>query len=161
MDNTTNENNNLQVTEENNALSSVQSNIDDEINNLVERLYSGSTQSVEEDIKRLNYLQRIKSSLRLARVGDRYDDVLRVVIDRFDNEYPSFTNKELLDYAVQLQGIMENTRRAANDDIATMPILTQNNTQINIDTNTLDRASKERVVDVVKAILEDAKKGNN
>lgn len=141
------------------SLTTVQSNIDKEINEIVARLYDASTTSIEEDVKRLNYLQRIKSSLRLATVGERYDDVLRIVIDRFENDYPTFTNKELLEYAVQLQNIMDNTRKAANDDISTMPIFNQTNTQINIDTNSLDRASKERIVDVVKSILDDAKRG--
>lgn len=142
-------------------MTNLQTNIDNEIQQIVNRLYSGVAGPVEEDVRRLNYLQRIKSSLRLATVGEKYDDILRVVIDRFESDYPSFSNKELLEYAVQLQNIMENTRRAANDDISTMPIFTQNNTQINIDTNTLDRTSKERVVDVVRAILKDAQRGED
>lgn len=103
-------------------------------------------------------MQRVKNSLRYASLNEKYDDVMQVVLDRFNNDFPTFTNKELLEYATQIQQIMDSTRKSANDDLSSLPLLLQNNTQINITSNELDRASKERVADVVKAILKDAER---
>lgn len=155
-----NDSNNVVPSNNNLPITNLQHNIDTEIKEVTNRLYNNSGENVDGDLQRLNYLQKIKSSLRMATIGEKYDDILQVVVDRFENDYPSFSNRELLDYAVQLQGIMDNTRRATNDDILSMPSLIQNNTQINIDPNALDRASRERVVNVVKSILGEAKKGD-
>jgi len=115
---------------------------------------------MEDDLRRLNYLQRVKNSLRYASLNEQYDSVVRVVLDRFNNDFPTFTNRELLEYATQLQQIMDSTRKSANDDLSSLPLILQNNTQINIQSTELDRASKERVADVVRAILKDSAKEN-
>lgn len=141
------------VVAQDNPIQSVEKNIDDEINEIAQRLHAGGLVSMEEDLNRLSYLQKVKSALRYASLNEKYDDVMSTLFNRFNNEYPTFTNKELLDYATQIQQIIDNTRKAANDDMAQIPVLLQNNTQININPNELDRASKERVADVVKAIL--------
>ena len=136
-----------------------QKSIDEEIQTISDRLLAGSN-NMEDDLRRLNYLQRVKNSLRYASLNEQYDSVVRVVLDRFNNDFPTFTNRELLEYATQLQQIMDSTRKSANDDLSSLPLILQNNTQINIQSTELDRASKERVADVVRAILKDSAKEN-
>lgn len=136
-----------------------QKSIDEEIQAISDRLLAGSN-NMEDDLRRLNYLQRVKNSLRYASLNEQYDSVVRVVLDRFNNDFPTFTNRELLEYATQLQQIMDSTRKSANDDLSSLPLILQNNTQINIQSTELDRASKERVADVVRAILKDSAKEN-
>ena len=136
-----------------------QKSIDEEIQAISDRLLAGSN-NMEDDLRRLNYLQRVKNSLRYASLNEQYDSVVRVVLDRFNNDFPTFTNRELLEYATQLQQIMDSTKKSANDDLSSLPLILQNNTQINIQSTELDRASKERVADVVRAILKDSAKEN-
>ena len=144
--------NNEIVVQEEAPIQAVSKDIDIQIAELSDSLKSGTSTDIKQTLDRLNYLCKIKNSIRHAKLSESYDDVIRVLLDRFNNDYPTFTNKELLDYATQLQQIIETTRKACNDDISTIPIL-QTNTQININTQELDRASRERVADAVKAIL--------
>lgn len=150
------ENNDI-VVNDNLPIQQAEKSIDAEIKAISTRLTTGSD-TMEDDLRRLNYLQRVKNSLRYASLNEQYDGVMQVVLDRFNNDFPTFTNKELLEYATQIQQIMDSTRRSANDDLTSLPLILQNNTQINIASTELDRASKERVADVVKAILKDAER---
>lgn len=84
------------------------------------------------------------------------DKISSQMLERFEKNPNTFSNKDLLDYLNTIKNVRSNKIDADSIDI---PII-QNNTQINVKVETLSRESKERVIDSVNAILNRLKNNN-
>lgn len=84
------------------------------------------------------------------------DKISGQMLERFEKNPNTFSNKDLLDYLNTIKNVRSNKIDADSIDI---PII-QNNTQINVKVETLSRESKERVIDSVNAILNRLKNNN-
>lgn len=84
------------------------------------------------------------------------DKITSQMLERFEKNPNTFSNKDLLDYLNAIKSVRNNKIDADSIDV---PII-QNNTQINVKVSTLSRESKERVIDSVNAILNRLKLDN-
>lgn len=119
-------------------------------------------QILEEDdldkIKDLTTLFNVSNQkrnvMRIMKMNELLDTVTDKVMDRFEKNPHNFTNDELLRYMQATENSIERANKNLNMVEDTPAIqLTQNN-QVNINVeNNLDRESREKVLDVVKAIL--------
>ena len=84
------------------------------------------------------------------------DTVSDQMLERFQKRADEFSNNDLLNYMQVVQSAIDRTQKSL-DLISETPAIqlnTQNNLNINVIDGGLDRDSKERVSDAVKAILE-------
>lgn len=119
-------------------------------------------QILEEDdldkIKDLTTLFNVSNQkrnvMRIMKMNELLDTVTDKVMDRFEKNPHNFTNDELLRYMQATENSIERANKNLNMVEDTPAIqLTQNN-QVNINVeNNLDRESREKVLDAVKAIL--------
>ena len=110
-------------------------------------------------ISLFNVAQTKKSIVRASKYSDILDNISNEMLSRFDNNPSMFSNKDLLEWVDTLQKTLEKTGKETSDvsSITTPLIIQQNN--VNIETTPkLSQESKEKVLDVIKSILQ---KSNN
>lgn len=115
----------------------------------------------EDDIDKLKDLTTLfnvntqkRNVLRIMKMNELLDKVTDKVMERFEKTPHNFTNDDLLKYMQATENSIEKANKNLNMVEDTPAIqLTQNN-QVNINVeNNLDRESREKVLDAVKAIL--------
>lgn len=97
-----------------------------------------------------NVNQSKKNLVRVEMFSRLMDKISIQMMERFEKKPGEFSNKDLLDYLSAVRSAID--KNDINIDSMPVPII-QNNTQVNISVDTLDRNSKERVADAVKSIL--------
>ena len=97
-----------------------------------------------------NVNQSKKNLVRVEMFSRLMDKISIQMMERFEKKPGEFSNKDLLDYLSAVRSAID--KNDINIDNMPTPII-QNNTQVNISVDTLDRNSKERVADAVKSIL--------
>ena len=97
-----------------------------------------------------NVNQSKKNLVRVEMFSRLMDKISIQMMERFEKKPGEFSNKDLLDYLSAVRSAID--KNDINIDNISTPII-QNNTQVNISVDTLDRNSKERVADAVKSIL--------
>ena len=98
-----------------------------------------------------------RNVMRVIKKNGLLDKVTNQLVDRFEKRPDNFSNEELLRYMQVTESAIDRANKNLNLVEETPPIqlLQQNQVNINID-NGLDRESRERVLDFVKAALEKA-----
>lgn len=97
-----------------------------------------------------------KNAVRVAKLQNLLDAVNDNAIDRFTNHPDEFSNKEILDY----MRVVQEQITASTKEIQTIgetPMLTINNQKnevtVNVNSDSLTRESKNKVLDAVNALL--------
>lgn len=97
-----------------------------------------------------NINQSKKNLVRVEMFSRLMDKISIQMMERFEKKPGEFSNKDLLDYLSAVRSAID--KNDINVDNMSIPVI-QNNTQVNISVDVLDRNSKERVADAVKSIL--------
>lgn len=100
-----------------------------------------------------------KNIFRINKYNDLLDKVLDEASKRFTNASGEMSNKEVIDYMNAIQNQITNSKNVVESikDINALQVNKVNNTvnvNINNATSTLSRESKEKVIDVIKEILD-------
>lgn len=113
-----------------------------------------------EKVKDLTHLfnlnQRKKDVIRIMKLNNLLDMVSDQMIERFRQRSDNFSNQDLNSYMQVVQSAIDRTQKSLDNvaDVPSIQINTQNNNDVTINVNDgLDRDSKEKVADAIKAIL--------
>lgn len=107
-----------------------------------------------------NLNQNKKNILRIAEMNGLMDKVNEQAIKRFSERPDEISNKELLDYMNSVFNIIDKSQKNLKDvDIVPMIQINNQSTDVNISLD--DKDSKDRVLDVVKQLLELSKNKDN
>lgn len=100
-----------------------------------------------------NLLQAKKNALRMIKMGELVDLTTDQMAKRLTENPDNFSNTELVNYLNAIQGAMDKVSKGLGT-VDEMPViaLQQNNVTVNMDSQ-MDADSRERITDVVKAIL--------
>ena len=104
------------------------------------------------DIFNLN-IQK-KNVLRIGKLNEIQDAITQQIEDRVKNKADEFNNTDLLNYFKVIQETISKSNSI--EDIKNIPqsiSITNNELNLNIQQNTIDNDSRERVIDAVKFIL--------
>lgn len=104
-----------------------------------------------------NLTQVKKNVLRVLKLNGLLDKVSDEMVERFEAFPGAFTNVELLNYLQVVQNSIEKANKGVTQVDTTTPInMQQNNVTINM-VDGLDKDSRDRVLDAVRAILNNAR----
>lgn len=118
----------------------------------------------EQDVDKVKNLTNLfnlnaqkRNVMRVIKMNGLLDNVTDEIVRRFENKPDNFSNEELLKYMQVTENAIDRANKNLNLVEETPPIQYQQNNQVNINiVDTLDRDSKERVLEYVNSIL----KGN-
>ena len=127
------------------------SSLDEVSKSLVDQIVDEQDPDKLKNLVSLFNVNQSKKNLVRAEMFSRLMDKISMqMMERFEKKPGEFSNKDLLDYLSAVRSAID--KNDINVDNMPTPVI-QNNTQVNISVDTLDRNSKERVADVVKSIL--------
>ena len=113
-----------------------------------------------DEIKNLTKLFNInlvkKNMIRVSKESELLDLIIEQASSRFKKRPDEISNKDLLDYLNAIQTSVEKSNKVINSiDETPMIQITQNTNKVDINMNSpeLDRESREKVLNVVKYIL--------
>lgn len=100
-----------------------------------------------------------KSAVRILKMNNLLDKVTNEIIERFDNRSQTFTNDDLLKYMQAVENSIDKSSKTLGMVEDTPAIQYQQNNQVNIQVNEpgLNRDSRQKVLDAVNQILQQAK----
>ena len=100
-----------------------------------------------------------KSAVRILKMNNLLDKVTDEIIERFDNKSQTFTNDDLLKYMQAVENSIDKSSKTLGMVEDTPAIQYQQNNQVNIQVNEpgLNRDSRQKVLDAVNQILQQAK----
>jgi hypothetical protein len=109
-----------------------------------------------------NLNQAKKNVLRVMKLNGLLDTVSDKILDRFEKYPDNFSNADLLNYLQVTQNAIEKANKNLSLVDETPVIQLQQNNQVNVNIiDTLDRDSKARVLDTIKAILSNTQSQEN
>lgn len=142
----------------NKSLSQPGSLLDSASTDIINRIVGEQDSDKLKDLVDLfNANQSKKNIVRADIYSKLLDKISKEMLTRVSDGAPSFTNEELLDYLKATTVAME--KNSVNTDTINVPTI-QNNTQVNISVGELNRESREKVLDAVKAIMLKVDKGD-
>ena len=96
-----------------------------------------------------------RNVMRVIKMNDLLDKVTDQVITRFEKRPDNFSNDDLIKYMQVTENAIDRASKHLNLVEETPPIQLMQNNQVNINIGAnLDRESRQRVADVVRAFLE-------
>jgi hypothetical protein len=112
-------------------------------------------------LKDLTHLFKVhiakKNIIRLIKYYDMMDLVNEQTMQRLENRPDEISNKDLLTFMTTFLTTIEKTTQSLGtlDDTTSGLVINQQNNEVNINVGTqkLDRDSKERVVDAIKSLM--------
>jgi tRNA A37 threonylcarbamoyladenosine modification protein TsaB len=112
-------------------------------------------------LKDLTYLFKVhvakKNIIRLIKYYDMMDLVNDQTMQRLENRPDEISNKDLITFMTTFLTTIEKTTQSLGtlDDTTPGLVINQQNNEVNINVGTqkLDRDSKERVVDAIKSLM--------
>jgi len=123
---------------------------------LVEKIIAAdSKDELQAQFDLFNMNQAKKNALRILKLRSLLDKVEDQAIERFEKRPDQVSNRELLDYMQIVSSQIEKSQNVV-DSLQDKPMISavQNNTEVNINVSpTLNRESKEKVIDVIQALL--------
>jgi hypothetical protein len=128
---------------------------------ITDALNETSSEEMKKHIDRFNLELTKKNMLRMVMLNNVLDAAQEEVFTRLMNSSDDMSNKELLEVINTFQTSMEKTSKNMEKvDELPMIELRQQNVNINVD-NTLDRDSKNKVINVIKELLKNTARPNN
>ena len=111
---------------------------------------------VQDLVSLFNLNQAKKNVLRVLKLNSLLDKVSDTAIDRFNRRPGEFTNSDLLSYMQTVQNAIDRANKSLSlvDEAPAIQINQQVN---NINVETLDRDSRNKIRDAVNAILKKSK----
>lgn len=95
-----------------------------------------------------------RNVMRVIKMNNLLDKVTDQVIERFEKTPDNFSNEDLIKYMQVTENAIDRANKNLNLVEDTPPIQYQQNNQVNINiVDTLDRDSKERVLEYVNNVL--------
>jgi len=118
-------------------------------------------ESLKDLVNLFNLNQSKKNALRVAKLNELLDKIEDQAIERFDKSPGKMSNRDLLDYLKAVEESIDRSQKYV-DTVKDEPMIQINNqTNINVEAgSTFDRESRERVIEAVKALLENIQEGN-
>ena len=115
---------------------------------------------LERQFELFNVSQSKKNALRVIKLNKLLDKIEDQAVERFEKRPDQISNKELLEYMQVVSTQIDRSQKYI-DSLKDTPAIkeinqTKNEVNINIGTE-LGRDSKEKVIDVIQAILKQAK----
>ena len=105
-----------------------------------------------------NLSQSKKNLVRAMKLNELLDLINDQALERVKKYPDEFANKELLDYMQVVSGQLEKNQKSIS--LADVPLIQVNNQEVNISVNsnekTLNRESKEKIIETVKMLLKAA-----
>lgn len=120
----------------------------------------------EQDIDKVKDLTTLfnlnaqkRNVMRIIKMNGLLDKVTDQVIERFEKYPANFSNDDLIKYMQVTENAIDRANKNLNlvEETPAIQLMQNNQVNINID-NGLDRDSREKVLDAVKAILANAVK---
>lgn len=120
----------------------------------------------EQDIDKVKDLTALfnlnaqkRNVMRVIKMNGLLDKVTDQVIERFEKYPANFSNDDLIKYMQVTENAIDRANKNLNlvEETPAIQLMQNNQVNINID-NGLDRNSREKVLDAVKAILANATK---
>ena len=129
--------------------------IDSSTRQLAQQIINEEDIDTVKDLTHLfNLNQAKKNVLRVMKLNGLLDTVSDKILDRFEKYPDNFSNTDLLNYLQVTQNAIEKANKNLSLVDETPVIQLQQNNQVNVNIiDTLDRDSKARVLDTIKAIL--------
>ena len=123
----------------------------------------------EEDVDAVKDLTNLfnlnaqkRNVMRVIKMNDLLDKVTDQVIQRFEKTPANFSNEDLIKYMQVTENAIDRANKNLNLVEETPPIQLMQNNQVNINIdNGLDRESREKVLSIVEAILNETNNGDN
>lgn len=120
-------------------------------------------EELQHQLELFNINQSKKNALRIVKLSNLQNAVEDQAIERFEKRPDQVTNKELLDYITVISNQIDRAQKAVDlvKDAPAITVNTQNN-EVNINVGPqLDRDSKEKVMDVISALLKQVQKSSD
>ena len=108
---------------------------------------------LQDVINIFNLNMQKKNILRSSKLADLQDKVYKQMSERLENKADEFSNKDLLDY---FRTIQETISKSDNTlDKINIPAIQiqQNQLNVNVSSDELNRESRAKVLDVIQSIL--------
>ena len=123
----------------------------------------------EEDVDAVKDLTNLfnlnaqkRNVMRVIKMNDLLDKVTDQVIQRFEKTPANFSNEDLIKYMQVTENAIDRASKNLNLVEETPPIQLMQNNQVNINIdNGLDRESREKVLSIVEAILNETNNSDN
>lgn len=126
------------------------------INELENRiLKEDNPEELKNIINLFNLNIKKKDILRASKLNDLQDKTLDQISERIEKTPDLFSNKDLLDY----YKVIQETLNKSDTNVDNLPNIQINQNIVNM-TPTIDRESKERVIQAVKEILAKSAENN-
>ena len=129
------------------------------LSEIAENIYKSD--NIDDDlINMFNSMMLKKNLIRMSKYDTILDDIIDRIELRISDEDVPFSNGQLLTYLETIQKLANNVSEAKTIDTNNVPKIQYNN-QVNVliqndPVSTLDRDSKERVLNAINSILKDA-----
>lgn len=139
--------------EENNKLNPQP--LDNKNNEIAQKILDAETVEETKDLTALfNLNSQKRNVLRVLKMNNLLDKVTDQIIERFEKNPNLFTNEDLLKYMQVTENAIDRANRNLNMVEETPPIQLLQQNQVNININqSLNRESRQRVIETVQAIL--------
>ena len=145
--------------DENNLISISKNKLDETSENLVSKIIEEQDSEKLKDLVTLFNLNQSKKNIVRADIYSKLLDKISIqMVERFSKKPGEFSNKDLLEYLSAVRTAIDKTDLQPEN--INMPII-QNNTQVNLNMNGLNRDSRERVADAIKSILSNIENKND
>jgi alpha-L-arabinofuranosidase len=135
--------------------------LEDAENNLMMKIIEAPTkEELQRQLDLFNINQSKKNALRIIKLNNLLTKVEDQAIVRFEKRPDQVSNKELLEYMNVVSNQIERAQKSV-DSLKDTPAIHITNQQNELNINVgpkLDRDSKERVMDVISALLKQVQK---
>lgn len=146
-------------------LNVAQATIDTNVAKVVKDIAEADDYGKVKDLTNLfNLAQAKKNVVRVATYGELLDTIGAEMLERIAKYPEGFSNDELVKYLNAVSGVVEkaNGQVLQLNEVPPIQLNQQNNTvNLNVGTDTLDRESRERILNAVKAFMNTVNTTNN
>ena len=109
-------------------------------------------QKAKDKLQMFNFYQTKKNLIRVQKYNELLDRVSEQMLARFRERPGEFSNSDLLQYLQTIQNTVDKSIKYVNE-VDTAPIININQLNIKQEEELLDRESREKVADALKAIM--------
>ena len=147
--------------EDRKELATVKQDLQNELDSIVLDIIKEKNPEELKDLTNLFNMNQAKKSIERAnKYSKLLDNVVDKMSERVEKKADQFTNEDLLDYLNAIQKALEKNEMTDISNEMAPIIQYQQNNQVNINVDSgLNRESREKVMDAIKAIMEKANKG--
>jgi len=129
--------------------------LDTPINKLEKKLLKeNDADQIKNIIDIFNANIKKKDVIRTAKLSELQDMIADQLTQRIQKNSDAFNNKDLLDYFKTIQDVINKADMSSEIKV---PVQIQQQINVNVDNSELDRESKNRVLEAIRAILDSNK----